>query len=485
MNNLVGKTFFGMTITYQKGVEENATEKLVTTNKDLLKLKDLQKSLESFPNFDGFVKNDLRQAIANKRQIVAQKVGRGVEFSYPLSRSSCVLLGRGIKNNKIKHFVEQQKGESFVSLLKKMKELRGKEVRVARAQNKEQGQLMQDYRNQIQVATPDAKVDYENKNQETFILNGREYYKGTKVEPKLLNQLSRYITAKDGSRLRITSFSGSFNEKDFILTLSKVKKAPTVYSEKKPTTNENHVGIEIEFYSKADEKTLALELTKSGIGEWGNLKGDASLNNSAVPNTNNSKQHYGQELTICVPESKMEEVVEKACGMLNKIGAKVNATCGLHVHIDVRNRTKEVVFHNLVKAQPLMYAMQPEGRRKSKYCRKQEWSGITDAITKGAAVYAHNSRRVGVNPESVQKHNTIEMRMHSGTTNPIKIINWVKMLVAIADKKTIVASDINTSKEYNAEFAVTKELINYMNERVEKFKKKEENENEVSGTNVA
>src|SRR4029077_16447497 len=54
-------------------------------------------------------------------------------------------------------------------------------------------------------------------------------------------------------------------------------KCQSLYDYKKPITKENHFGIELEFFCKADQNKLAVDLYKAGMGPYVTLKDDGSI----------------------------------------------------------------------------------------------------------------------------------------------------------------------------------------------------------------
>jgi hypothetical protein len=168
----------------------------------------------------------------------------------------------------------------------------------------------------------------------------------------------------------------------------------------------------------------------------------------------------GHEIAIVAPASKMSEVLNKVCTVLDEHGAYVNSTCGLHVHLDARKSNQKLMFSNLVNSQKLLYSMCPKSRYDNSYCAPNE---------SGTDMYEYGGRYWGINPGSYQKHKTIEVRLHSGSVNADKIIHWIYILKKIA-YHTEFLEEIDSLKELTTKIKFSQKSISYIKVRVSKFK---------------
>lgn len=242
----------------------------------------------------------------------------------------------------------------------------------------------------------------------------------------------------------------------FFINLRNSRLSKMVFETKRPSTQEYHVGIELEFTAKADRATLGVSLFQAGLATYVTLKGDASIQVE-------KSGHFAHELTICVPQSKLEEVMLLVTKTLAKHEATVNKSTGMHTHIDVRNRDRRKVFSRLVSAQTVLFAMQPKSRRNNTYCKRTKSRDLQTARNAG--------RYQGVNPAAAEKYNTIEVRLHSGTVSFDKIVNWVKLLLVIVDGAYVdpVRAPRTVESFCNA-FGIGADLRAYIETRVAKFK---------------
>ncbi len=167
----------------------------------------------------------------------------------------------------------------------------------------------------------------------------------------------------------------------------------------------------------------------------------------------------GHEIAIVAKHSEISEVVTKVCKVLAKHNAYVNSTCGLHVHVDARRRDQHKMFANLVKAQKLLFSMVPQSRKENGYC---------DVNDSGLSMDSYEGRYWGINPASYEEHKTIEVRLHSGTVNAKKIINWINLLQKIAYARKMI--QIDSLYDLTSTVELSDDLIQYIKTRVTKFK---------------
>jgi hypothetical protein len=136
----------------------------------------------------------------------------------------------------------------------------------------------------------------------------------------------------------------------------------------------------------------------------------------------NEDAEVGLEVT-CLFRVDDKAPLERLCALLNEVGARVNTSCGLHVHLDCRDLVDKRAVSNraarLGHVLPILSKMMPESRRNNSYCQM----AVSDY--RGSRYYA-------VNKCAYDKFKTIEVRLHSGTTNYSKIANWVDLVFAIS-----------------------------------------------------
>ena len=141
----------------------------------------------------------------------------------------------------------------------------------------------------------------------------------------------------------------------------------------------------------------------------------------------------------------MEEAM-KALKALTDAGAKVDSSCGLHIHLgaDGMNgadlmRVVDLYTANTASIRQLV----ANSRVNSQWCRDWTPSTINSSDIRNIRTLntnrdlrqavAHTGRYHTVNLEAYTKHGTIEFRQHQGTLNGKKLLNWVKFVMALTE----------------------------------------------------
>lgn len=255
--------------------------------------------------------------------------------------------------------------------------------------------------------------------------------------------------------LTVPKMAECYTEPGTFLKLRKKKLRMDIFKVKRPAVRElNYVGVELEFASKRDMDAVADALFEAGLSAYVTVKRDGSIK---VMDTH----PHAIEVAIMATQSEIGGVVVRVCNTLNDIvGVKVNASCGLHVHLDQRNRSVVKSYNNLVSMQHFLYAMNPASRKASHYCKpnsSKQWAKRP------------NERYYAINAEAFSKFNTLECRLHTGTTDGNKIKNWVDLLVAICEADEIRRAP-STLKGFQKMLNLPNELFHYVEARIEKFK---------------
>lgn len=158
-----------------------------------------------------------------------------------------------------------------------------------------------------------------------------------------------------------------------------------------------------------------------------------------------SSLHMG-ELTACEVVSpilrgtagldSMRAMISK----LNEMGAKVNASCGFHVHVgwsgdDAALRRLICLVAHHEKA---LYAVTgTQNRERSSYCQSIKVSHKPLTELRGSIITQNNTERYHVlNLKNLSTKRTVEFRVFSGTTNATKIAAYIQMCLALVQKAT-------------------------------------------------
>lgn len=131
--------------------------------------------------------------------------------------------------------------------------------------------------------------------------------------------------------------------------------------------------------------------------------------------------------------------LEALCKSLEEVGAMVNRSCGLHVHIGAASISDAHyirVARNYQKLETAIDSFMPESRRgdNNTYCGSTLNINLSGCKTKADVANAfHNDRYYKFNAMAYSAHRTIEFRQHSGTTSYEKISRWVMFLAKLIE----------------------------------------------------
>lgn len=247
------------------------------------------------------------------------------------------------------------------------------------------------------------------------------------------------------------------------------------------------VGVELECFGE-----LGFEIEEN----WLEVDDDSSIS-ADIGDSYEFKLHPSSGDALV---DRVELVTEK----LLDSGFKVNASCGLHVHIDFRDlKNKPVKLSRSMLTfyafEDILFSMLPNSRWNSSYClplfknhndktikaRKLEklgqgWYKNKSWLSRTTSRW-DGSRYNGINLHSVFHRGSLEIRLHSGTLDSEKILNWIYILLAIknwADKdydSEVIGKAITmkTNKKklelFFDTFALRPSLRKYINKRIAKF----------------
>lgn len=250
-----------------------------------------------------------------------------------------------------------------------------------------------------------------------------------------------------------------------------------LYEKKLPTTNDKYIGIEIECFTRrleylADEyddhdlgrNKIGKIFKKYGLQKYIELADDGSIVAPRVETRNPmydpddiwdneyiSRSALTMEIKVLVKQKELIGVMDKLSKALKEIGAEVNETCGLHVHLDMRNRPVLDCIKRLLNVQGIMLKSVPKHRRNNTYCLP---------VTKK---YENNLTQIGkyhtINTSTLQDLKTVEVRVHEGTVDTKEISRWCMFLIKTIDSN-FANKNIRTSKHLPIR------LKNYMETRM-------------------
>ena len=164
-----------------------------------------------------------------------------------------------------------------------------------------------------------------------------------------------------------------------------------------------------------------------------------------------SLDECGREFITCPLPNTTEgrNVLKTFCDTIGKKYLSIDSTCGLHIHfffhrdlVNKNNLEKIIIAYS--NLENFFFDMNPKSRRNNNYCRSLKCDLFRNMITRYTIeemledfyempirdiervpedkYYKH--RYFWVNFNSIFYRNTIEIRLHSGSINYEKIINW-------------------------------------------------------------
>lgn len=218
---------------------------------------------------------------------------------------------------------------------------------------------------------------------------------------------------------------------------------------KRPTDGADYIGIEIECITPS-----GVDLTPLfPFAKYVEVGGDGSIDHHG--------NEEGTEIRVCMRREEVRKVLPDLMQTLKDMGARINKSCGLHVHLDQRNNKEpEKVFQKLVRSLGLLYTVVPESRRQNRYCKRNRHANFNDAV--------RGDRYKAVNASAFHRYHTIEVRLFGGTLEATKIINWIEILLAIAYGETVMRcpKTFDTALKY---WKLSEENLAWLKDRQTKF----------------
>src|SRR5574340_285329 len=209
-----------------------------------------------------------------------------------------------------------------------------------------------------------------------------------------------------------------------------------------------YLGIEVERAKTNDHKVYGYKHLYRVTDTWGlRIGSDGSLGGFFAS---------GELSTVPARGAAFEEQVHDLAAALHEEEMKANGSCGLHVHVDVRDYEREHLL-NLVRLYPrleiALFRLIAPSRKRSTYCKP--WGNdldhvnelTNDVVTRYNYLSSHiggltsavraqtrfGDRYKALNFSAIAEHGTVEFRMHHGTVNETKIKMWAAICSAIVE----------------------------------------------------
>ncbi len=211
-------------------------------------------------------------------------------------------------------------------------------------------------------------------------------------------------------------------------------------------------GIELEV--RIDEKSDIVELSKELHQDIG-VENDGSINGSGI-----------EIQTPPLRGLNAERTIEGVCKQLDSFNGYVDSSCGYHLHVDCNDlesmsgnsQTSAVagLWAFYIAYEDVIMSFLPPSRRKNTYCNplrsdyhikeileainmdrlEKIWYRARTQIMLNEAKREkkHGSRYRGINLHTLFSARHIEIRYHSGTINPKKILEWANLHAMIVER---------------------------------------------------
>lgn len=180
------------------------------------------------------------------------------------------------------------------------------------------------------------------------------------------------------------------------------------------------------------------------------------VTDSSVTNTGTGLNYGGWEVVspILRGEEGLAEVA-KVAEALDRAGAKVDRSCGFHVHVDARDlQANEImtVVRRYAEFETKIDSFMPASRRgdSNSFCQSMGQflnrypvsSSSIDRLRNDVYNYRcrDDARYWKVNLQAFLRHGTIEFRQHSGTRNAQKMVNWVRFCLGFVEASRKIAA---------------------------------------------
>jgi hypothetical protein len=231
-------------------------------------------------------------------------------------------------------------------------------------------------------------------------------------------------------------------------------------------------GVEIESYG-VNKESLIQALTTAGIEVQSEFYNHTTRKHWKIVSDSSIEGEDTFELVspILVGEAGLEQV-KKVCEVLVILKAKINKTCGMHIHFDATDLTLNQwknIFINYANLEGTIDNFMPVSRRanNSTFCqsiiRYKDRIATATSISQIAQIIS--TRYTKINAQSFSRHNTIEFRQHSGTVEFEKIEKWVRFLHNLIDyskDNKITSDNFDTIKLFNPT-----EIVNFYHTRTQ------------------
>jgi hypothetical protein len=246
-------------------------------------------------------------------------------------------------------------------------------------------------------------------------------------------------------------------------------------------------GVEIEFFGITQEVAnnallgaglnSAIEQYNHDARPWWKVTTDASVTNTGTG--------LGRGLEVVSPILSREQGFNdlgKAVKALLDAGAKIDKTCGIHVHIGADGMNGGDIIR-LIELYTIngshIDGVIAQSRHNTCWAKKYNNAGVSNLRSQLSGLSGGEplrramrniDRYYAVNASSYLRHGTIEFRQHQGSLNAEKIASWVKFVMSLLNKAvTMTDTDVRDFGSFSGlldTLAVDGTTKEYLNRRV-------------------
>ena len=222
-------------------------------------------------------------------------------------------------------------------------------------------------------------------------------------------------------------------------------------------TQATHVGGGYDTYTVRDNRNR----------QW-KLVSDASIR-CRNGNNRSASRDYSVEFVSPICQYEDIETVQELVRKLRADGAKVNDSCGIHVHVDASSHTPQTlrnIVNIMASKEDLLYKTLKVQVGREHYCQKTDTRFLEELNHKrprtmnevermwyngygGRYIHYDDSRYHALNLHSVFSKGTIEFRMFNSTLHAGEVKSYIQLCLAISHQALVQrgASRIKTQPE--------------------------------------
>lgn len=207
-------------------------------------------------------------------------------------------------------------------------------------------------------------------------------------------------------------------------------------------TSASHIGGSYDSYTVRDNANR----------QW-KIMSDSSIR-AESRNSNNASALYRVEFVSPICQYGDIETIQEIVRQLRHAGAKVNGSCGIHVHVDASNHTPQTlrnIVNIMASKEDLLYKTLKIKVAREHYCKKTDTRFLDDVNRQrpttmnqlehlwyngesGRYQHYNRTRYHGLNLHSVFYKGTIEFRLFNSTLHAGEVKSYIQLCLAISNQ---------------------------------------------------